>query len=388
MALLVSLIALVVAGVDASSPAPACVDICRNVTDPVVCAKHGRCGKGVPGDFDYFVFSQLYLPQYCASLARGVDPTISHPPGTKCVSKPRRALSIHGARERARRRSALVAFTESQLAARAGLWPNYYDGFPFCCNKTSGTLCAARLAPPLVDDMQREWRDPASVDAAHTVAGLWNHEYQKHGSCFAASVGDAAAFVRAVLALDARLAPQSAAVDAFRGRGPVDVAALAAVYSSAVQLVCDGTAPAAHREPLLLELRTCFNVTTNGFDRERGCARPSDPNRKRALSSLPGAQIDCPTLTSGSANAFACNGTGVFGCVCVLLLFFQHKARDQSDVGVTTAAARSFLAFRVPRHRRDEHDLVGLVQRHVVGWPSVERESMNGGRRRCVLSRT
>ena len=66
-----------------------CCEICLPNTPTKVCfsnATDGSCihKKGISGDFDYALFDQIWLPQYCNALSSGHDPTLSHLAGTTC----------------------------------------------------------------------------------------------------------------------------------------------------------------------------------------------------------------------------------------------------------------------------------------------------------------
>jgi ribonuclease T2 len=220
-----------------------CKDDCANTTHHTVCFHSQNCGNGLPGQFDYFAFSQIYLPQYCSALTRGVDITARYA-FRRCVAG--RAvptlLSIHG------------------------LWPNYIDGYPQCCTAqmpfANGTT-ATSFNPPVDDPalfkkLVQNWSDPASTDA---VCGeMWNHEYLKHGSCFLMP-GRPRWFLNMSLALHDSLATRSQKIEVLRIKYAgqhFNATEIRKLYPNKIQLVCD---PSTMQHDQLVELRTCWNVS-------------------------------------------------------------------------------------------------------------------------------
>jgi len=233
-----------------------CTNICQNVTVHTHCQGTLHCGKGVPGDLDFFILSYLYLPAYCNSLSRGFDPTLAHAPNTTCVEQPASVLSIHG------------------------LWPNYYGGFPFCCNQTRSPLDIAHIMRPLLVNLTQSWSDPAVNDTQALVCGLLNHEWMKHGTCLLPL--DPSVFFYSVLNLNLRLAKFLAGVNKYAGSSVLS-RVLAKSFSKDVQLVCDHTLnPPSH----LLEVRLCFDKNRFG---------------------LPEKQIDCPPLVASGQSGLCPN---------------------------------------------------------------------------------
>lgn len=117
------------------SPSKVCFDESDVTSDCMV----NKEGKG--GDFDYLMLDQIWLPQLCNALSSGHDPTLSHLDGAICNTRNTRnnqnKLIIHG------------------------LWPNYYEGFPQCCNDTNAPLTP--LTPTEVvnwniwGELENEW---------------------------------------------------------------------------------------------------------------------------------------------------------------------------------------------------------------------------------------
>lgn len=236
--------------------ADVCKNDCANTTKHTVCFKGPYCGSGQPGQFDYFAFSQIYLPQYCSALTRGVDVTARYS-FRRCVAGRAvpTALSIHG------------------------LWPNYFDGYPQCCSSevplANGTTTFG-FNPPvdnplLFKRLIQHWSDPASTDS---VCGqMWNHEYLKHGSCYLLP-GHPQWFLNLTLALHESLASHSQQVEALRVKyaGQLfNASEIRQLYPNDIQLVCD---PSTIVHNQLVELRTCWNVSavTGGPEGAIDCA--------------------------------------------------------------------------------------------------------------------
>ena len=141
--------------------------ICFNTTPGSNCMSK----TGTAGDYDFVMLDQMWLPQFCHALDAGYDPTLSHLAGSKCNNENSlpNQLIIHG------------------------LWPNYYDGFPQCCN--SSLVGLTPLVPSQVvkwsiwPELQAVWYDPTktppSSDNENTnecnICYILNHEWVKHG---------------------------------------------------------------------------------------------------------------------------------------------------------------------------------------------------------------
>ena len=106
--------------------------LCLLLTGPTV-ARETR--GGVPGEFDYYVLSLSWSPQYCAD-AGGRDQR-------QCATGRRYAFVLHG------------------------LWPQYERGFPRAC-APAGTLPRG-----LVDGLLDVMPSPSLV----------RHEWDTHGTC-------------------------------------------------------------------------------------------------------------------------------------------------------------------------------------------------------------
>jgi hypothetical protein len=123
------------------------LQICLPGTSPVVCFDESdlECqSKTGNGDYDYVLFDQIWLPEFCHSLDNGFDPTLTHLEGSHCQQRhldiPLSKLSIHG------------------------MWPNYVNGYPQCCDIEDGGTTTA-LSPqevvswPIWTALQEHWPD-------------------------------------------------------------------------------------------------------------------------------------------------------------------------------------------------------------------------------------
>ena len=140
-----------------------CVDICAGQRK-AVCFNSTCANKTAErGDLDYLMMDLIWLPQFCRDLANGQDITITHPETARCVDEVANQFSIHG------------------------LWAQYVGGYPACCggpNFTNTPLNPASLDKALVDRLSEHWHDPTDVAAvARAPCFMWNHEWQKHGTC-------------------------------------------------------------------------------------------------------------------------------------------------------------------------------------------------------------
>jgi ribonuclease T2 len=247
MTIALALLLLLLLSISDTLASSVCPDDCANVTNPVVCFDHTHsCGSGVPGQFAYFAFSQLYLPQYCSALSRGYDPT-ARDPSRRC--SPRQPVST--------------------LLSIHGLWPNYIGGYPQCCshavpfsNETSvaGSF-DPRADPQLFAQLEAFWIDPAAADGPNSVCGqMWNHEYLKHATCMLRPL-DPVWFLNTTLAMNAFLQAHTAGVERIRQKHNgtlIDAKSVRSMYAKRIQIVCDPST----KSPQLVELRTCWSVSS------------------------------------------------------------------------------------------------------------------------------
>ncbi|RLN51137.1 hypothetical protein BBJ29_005625 [Phytophthora kernoviae] len=219
-----------------------CVDICVGVPPSPICpTRDPEClrKKQQPGDYDFLVLEQLFLPQFCRDLLAGVDLTISHrnvnkyPNGIVCEpSKATSKLSIHG------------------------LWPNYNAGFSACCNVSDtirnqpyDALGFATESPELLAEMDEVWVDPTQPSSFRTLCELYNHEFQKHGLCYAANGGtdfgrSARGYFHAVLRAASVNRDATEAINdwAISSSPKTTLGAVMALYTTRVQVLCSAIA--------------------------------------------------------------------------------------------------------------------------------------------------
>ena len=250
-----------------------CVDICSapNATcltkDPACLAK-----KKVPGDFDYLVLEQLFLPQFCRDLLVGVDGTISHqnvnpyPLGITCApDRARSLLTIHG------------------------LWPNYNDGYVSCCNASetvgNNPFDATSLSThqaTLLSQMATQWIDASQPSTYNTLCEIYNHEFQKHGLCYAAQGADleaaAVTYFEATLNTAARITSATEQINQWAALDTpqTTLMEIQSLYDHQVMVFCS----AVDGENQLSVIRTCYDKPT-------------------AINSQgPTTQIDCANATA------------------------------------------------------------------------------------------
>lgn len=219
-----------------------CCDICAaRGTNTVNCFDPATCGqKTGDNDWDFLVFDQMWLPQFCTALAEGHDPTLTHPPGSTCRSDARRStgLSIHG------------------------LWPNYINGYPQCCKHV--VLDNQKLPGSIQRRAMDEWVDPTTAsNSSCAFCSMWAHEMMKHGTCFAT---DMVGYFNTSLGILDNIGTVTRRANTLLGQATqskVRTAELHALYSPfVVQILCDGDdVRSSDSIGMFLELRTCWNRT-------------------------------------------------------------------------------------------------------------------------------
>lgn len=232
-----------------------CVDICKLHDDLFPSSHYEEVGLE-DATYDYLLLEQLYIPQYCRDLLLGIDYTISHrpvlpfPEGIRCnVNAVVNELSIHG------------------------LWPSNYDGSYLSCCKLSKKLENRPIEPKpfnstnynLLQKMKTQWVDPTQPTAFEALCELYNHEFQKHGSCFAAGietvldVNELSALyfnftIQAVLYVSSASEYIRNLVDASTNAS-ISLKNLSAIYPKKIQVFCSNTYPDHQR---LAAIRTCY----------------------------------------------------------------------------------------------------------------------------------
>lgn len=286
-------------GVYSSSCCQICLDdmptkVCFNPSDP-----NSQCMQkaGRSGDYYYLMLDQIWLPQWCNALAQGHDPTLSHLQGSVCNTATDNSAS---------KNTAPVLLVH-------GLWPQYEDGFPQCCHSNSAD--PTPLTPSEVvgwnvwPELQTYWFDPTTTINETTASSssssavltdssecdvcyLLNHEWLKHGTCYAAdeiatedpkqyfyaglelyhALGGET-FTNTVINIDSTTSSSSSGyggsntaaytgangnVSAMAGTF-VNVTDIAALYPAVVNVLCDPQDPRTNATVgVLLEIQTCW----------------------------------------------------------------------------------------------------------------------------------
>ncbi|CAK4622729.1 hypothetical protein LEN26_013704 [Aphanomyces euteiches] len=259
-----------------------CVDICVNSNPKPGCfnSSDTNCTtkKQRPGDYDYLLLDQIFAPQFCRDLLNGNDSTITHqnvnpyPVGIQCdVSRTPNGLYVHG------------------------LWPNYFNGYPGCCNVSETTTNKPFNAktfqtkyPALFDEMDKLWRDPAVNSSAEGLCHAYNHEFQKHGVCYRAFGDDwdksAKNYFESTIDVVKRLSNQTAQFAKWAAdKATANLTQITALYSKNVAVLCSKYDK--EKKNCFLAVRTCWE-------------KPADDQIDGVL---PGVQRDCASTTGADA---------------------------------------------------------------------------------------
>ncbi|GMF30764.1 unnamed protein product [Phytophthora fragariaefolia] len=249
-----------------ANPTSECVDICSApaktcLTSAVDCLAKTE----TPGDFDYLVLEQLFMPQFCRDLLKGYDETISHqnvdvyPNGTTCVaSRVKSELTIHG------------------------LWPNYNDGYVSCCNPNSTVTNQpynaaefALLESDLLATMGEKWIDATQESTYDTLCEIYEHEFQKHGLCYHADGDDfisaAVTYFTATLNTAEHLSTATEQINKWAAQPTpqTTLAEIEALYDHGVIVLCSSV----DGNNSLSSIRTCSKTLRTS----RARARPRRP---------------------------------------------------------------------------------------------------------------
>ncbi|EGZ18368.1 hypothetical protein PHYSODRAFT_261444 [Phytophthora sojae] len=265
-----------------------CVDICSAPSatcltkDPACLAK-----QKVPGDFDYLVLEQLFVPQFCRDLLRAAS-----------------KLTIHG------------------------LWPNYDDGYVSCCNPSDSVandpydvVKFAESQATLLAEMGDKWIDASQKSTYDTLCEIYDHEFQKHGLCYAAQGADleaaAVTYFKATLSTADRLSAATEQINAWAALDTPQstLAEIQALYDHQVMVFCS----AVNGENQLSVIRTCYE-------------KPSDIG-----SEGPTTQIDCANATATSTFS-VCSGDEP---ITLLLYVAPGSTSSSTSVAASTSASAS-----------------------------------------------
>ncbi|DAZ93035.1 TPA: hypothetical protein N0F65_007378, partial [Lagenidium giganteum] len=153
-----------------------------------------------------------------------------------------------------------------------GLWPNYEQGYPGCCN-VSATIPnrpfnAAKFAKdqaPLLKEMSEKWIEPTVDSSYDSLCEIYNHEFQKHGLCYKTFEEDydkaAAFYFRSTLNVAKLVDAATAKLNEFAASKAASTTLkdVEALYSKKVQVLCS----AVDGQNQLSAVRTCWNKPTD-----------------------------------------------------------------------------------------------------------------------------
>jgi len=181
-------------------------------------------GGGTPGDFDLYVLSFSWSPEYCAAARSNQTPSNQTPSNqTQCAADRHLGLVVHG------------------------LWPQYEaarngEDWPAACR-------TSRLV-----------RLPRGVTDVFPTEGLFRHEWREHGTCSGLSPAD-------YLALTGRLRDRVQIPDQLRAvnrdRNMSATALRQSIVGANPGLPADGVVLDC-KANRLSEIRVCFGRTPDG----------------------------------------------------------------------------------------------------------------------------
>ncbi|DBA05288.1 TPA: hypothetical protein N0F65_007450 [Lagenidium giganteum] len=241
------------------SPKEQCVDICVGSSPVPGCFKDANgtaldpnclTKKVAPGDFDYLLLEQLYVPQFCRDLLKGADSTVSHqnvlpfPEGVRCKE----------------------SVVKNELTIHATI-PNR----PFNAAKF------AKDQALLLKEMSEKWIEPTVDNSYDTLCEIYNHEFQKHGLCYKTFDEDydkaAAFYFRSTLNVAKLVDGATAKLNALASSpsATTTLKEVEALYSKKVQVLCSGV----DGKNQLSAIRTCWNkpadITLDTVFEQRDC---------------------------------------------------------------------------------------------------------------------
>lgn len=222
-----------------------CCQICLPGTPPTVCFnnKDPECkSKTGNGDYDFLLLDQMWQPQFCASLKGGHDPTLTHLIGTECQDDAPKDLRIHG------------------------LWPNYFNGYPQCCNSTSSpsyTLNPSEVIEwDIYPQLQSAWAGVAPINTC-SVCYMLNHEWLKHGGCY--SPGDPIKYFTDSVGISNLVLDSTKIINSLGG-AIVETSFLESLYPAQANILCDPHSSYNEETGKFLELRTCWTRELSPID--------------------------------------------------------------------------------------------------------------------------
>jgi len=261
------------------TPEGQCVHICSEVTEHNCFGGepgYSECRKkgNTAGDWDFLLIEQMFLPQYCRLLEVGVDLTVSHqnvtayPEGTQCI--PERVtdtLTLHG------------------------LWPEYFQGYPACCDNLPDSspnnrpldpedYAAAYSSGPLRPEaLDSVWRDATMAAAYQSLCNIFNHEWQKHGHCLGKwddpknTTDMAAQYFEYAVKVAGIVGEATAQIDSWAAEGfSPSVGSIRGLYPSRIELWCASRDRDGANLNRLVAIRTCWSGSPTDF----GAVLPTD----------------------------------------------------------------------------------------------------------------
>lgn len=142
-----------------------------------------------------------------------------------------------------------------------GLWSNYINGYPQCCNSTTSpsyTLDPSQVIQwNIFPDMQSSFAGVMPLDAC-SICNTVSHEWLKHGGCY--SPGDPIKYFTDTLALHNHLHEATKQINSFKGM-VLETSFLRSLYPKAANIICDYHTPSPYGKDtgMMLEIRTCWS---------------------------------------------------------------------------------------------------------------------------------
>ena len=185
-----------------------------------------------------------------------------------------------------------------------GLWPNYVNGYPHCCEKaaavplTTGnnaTFNPELFPSKIYKEMQQHWSDPTTTQQN---CELWNHEWYvlcivskklffllktnekklknknlsffskktnrlKHGTCVSNSILPELFFNTTLNVFRRHSLVNRKILALFGAHNNLERSLIERLFPTRIQLMCDGTSVVRQNNArALLELRTCWDHTS------------------------------------------------------------------------------------------------------------------------------
>ena len=163
-----------------------------------------------------------------------------------------------------------------------GLWPNYIQGYPTCCNNQPGSdplnvpfdpVDYAAVYPEShifsAESMDKVWRDPAMPGPYESLCNIFNHEWQKHGYCLGYwndgamnTTVKASKYFEFAMLTAALVANATTRLDAWAADGSQPtVEQIRSMYPRRIELWCATEDADGARLNRFMAVRTCWNVS-------------------------------------------------------------------------------------------------------------------------------